>query len=119
MGYNGLIRATVTKDFEDLREAYIPEVVLAYISALHFAGTTATRDNLMECMELAAQIADKEGDVAQLFVKAHRMKELLEAFASASKALAIWTGEKKSSAQSNSKKNRELGWSRELWSVRP
>ncbi|OIW34731.1 hypothetical protein CONLIGDRAFT_607586 [Coniochaeta ligniaria NRRL 30616] len=115
-----LTTGMVTDDFEDLREAYIPEVVLAYISALHFAGTTATRDNLMECMELAAQIADKEGDaVAALFIKAERMKELLEAFASASKALAIWTGEKKASAQSNSKKTRELGWSRELWSVRP
>jgi nuclear pore complex protein Nup107 len=73
----------------------------------------------MECMELAAQIADKEGHVAKLFVDAGRMKELLEAFASASKALAIWTGEKKASAQSNTKRNRELGWSRELWSVRP
>lgn len=107
----------VTDDFDDLRQAYVPEVVLAYISALHYAGTTATRDNLMECMELAAQIADKEGDVAGLFIKAERMKELIEEFASASKALAIWTGEKKGS-QSHPKKNRELGWSRELWSVK-
>lgn len=108
----------VTEDFDDLREAYIPEVVLAYISALHFAGTTATRDNLMECMELAAQIADREGDVARLFIKAGRMKQLIEGFASASKALAIWTGEKKGSSQASTKKSRELGWSRELWSVK-
>jgi nuclear pore complex protein Nup107 len=73
----------------------------------------------MECMELAAEIADKDSDVVSLFVRAGRMKELLEGFASASKALAIWTGEKKGSSQATTKKNRELGWSRELWSVKP
>lgn len=115
---NKLMCFAVTEEFTQLRRIYLPETVLAYISSLHFAGTTATRDNLMECMELAAQIADKEGDVAAEFVKAGRMKELVEAFASASKALAIWTGEKKASAQANTKKNREMGWSRELWSIK-
>ena len=67
---------------------------------------------------LAAVIADKDSDVAQLFVKSGRMKELVEAFASCSKALAIVSGEKKGPVTS-SKKLRELGWSRELWSIKP
>lgn len=101
--------APVDKDFRELREAYIPETVLAYISCLHFAGTSLSRDNLLECMELAAVIAEKGSDVAQEFQKCNRMKELVEAFASCSKALAIWTSDKKG-AQTNSKKIREMGW---------
>jgi nuclear pore complex protein Nup107 len=101
--------ALVDKDFQQLREAYIPETVLAYISCLHFAGTSLSRDNLLECMELAAVIAEKGSDVAQEFLRCGRMKELVEAFASCSKALAIWTSDKKAS-QANSKKIREMGW---------
>jgi nuclear pore complex protein Nup107 len=106
-GANGA--TAVDKDFRDLREAYIPETVLAYVSCLHFAGTSLSRDNLLECMDLAAVIAEKGSDVAKEFMKSNRMKELVEAFASCSKALAIWTSDKKGS-QTNSKKIRELGW---------
>lgn len=101
--------ALVDKEFQELRDAYIPETVLAYISSLHFAGTSLSRDNLLECMELAAVIAEKDSDVAKEFLRCNRMKELVEAFASCSKALAIWTSDKKGS-QTNSKKIREMGW---------
>ncbi|KAK0618595.1 nuclear pore protein 84/107 [Bombardia bombarda] len=104
-------------DFQELREAYIPETVLAFVSSLHFVGTSLSRDNLLECMELASVIAEKGSDVAREFIKCGRMKELIEAFASCSKALAIWTSDKKGT-QPNSKKMREMGWSRELWSVK-
>lgn len=97
------------KDFRELRAAYIPETVLAYISCLHFAGTSLSRDNLLECMELAAVIAEKGSDVAQEFLRCNRMKELVEAFASCSKALAIWTSDKKA-PHKESKKIREMGW---------
>ncbi|KAK4250860.1 nuclear pore protein 84/107 [Corynascus novoguineensis] len=113
-----LVSYEVDKDFDELREAYIPETVLAFISCLHFAGTSLSRDNLLECMELAAVIAEKDSDVAKEFLRCGRMKELVEAFASCSKALAIWTSDKKG-PQTNSKKIRELGWSRELWSIKP
>ncbi|CAI0641280.1 unnamed protein product [Colletotrichum noveboracense] len=105
-------------DLELLRDLYLPETLLAYVSTLHFAGTTLTRDNFLECMELAATIAEKESDLAPCLIKANRMKELVEAFAACSKALAIASGEKKA-AGSSSKKLREMGWSRDLWSVRP
>ncbi|KAL2130221.1 hypothetical protein VTI74DRAFT_6739 [Chaetomium olivicolor] len=113
-----LVSNEVDADFQQLRDAYIPETVLAYISCLHFAGTSLSRDNLLECMELAAVIAEKGSDVAEEFLRCGRMKELVEAFASCSKALAIWTSDKKGS-QPNSKKVREVGWSRELWSIKP
>lgn len=106
------------EDFQALREAYIPETVLAYISSLHFAGTSLSRDSLLECMDLAAVIAEKNSDVAHEFLRSGRMKELVEAFASCSKALAIWTSDNKKGSQTSSKKMRELGWSRELWSIK-
>ncbi|RBQ97300.1 hypothetical protein VDGD_03000 [Verticillium dahliae] len=100
-----------------LRDTYLPETILAYISTLHFAGTCVSRDNLLECMDLAAVMAQKDSDITACFVKGNRMKELVEAFAACSKALAIVSGEKKAAA-SSSKKMREMGWSRDLWSVR-
>lgn len=105
-------------DVKTLREAYIPETVLAYVSSLHFVGTSLSRDNLLECMNLAAVIAEQYSDVSYLFMQGGRMKELVDAFASCSKALAISTAEKKG-AQMSSKKFREMGWSRELWSIKP
>lgn len=105
-------------DYQALREAYIPETVLALVSSLHFAGATLSRDYLLECMELAAVVAEKASAVTQEFVNSGRMKELVEAFASCSKALAIFSSETKTTAK-ESKKIRENGWSRELWSVKP
>lgn len=106
-------------DFQNIREAYLIEAIMGYVSALHFAGMSLSRDFLLECMDLAAKIAQKDSDVAQLFVKTGRMKELVEAFASCSKALAIWTVDHKKGSQTTPKKFRETGWSRELWSVKP
>lgn len=100
-----------------LRDAYLPEAIIGYVSVLHFAGTSLSRDNLLECMELAAVIAKKDSDIASVLMKSGRMKEIVEGFANASKALAITTSEKKGSGGS-SKKLREMGWTRELWSVK-
>lgn len=105
------------EELAQLRQTFLPETTLAYVSALHFAGTGLSRDNLLECMELAAVIAERNSDLAKSFVEAKRMKELVEAFAAASRALAITTGEKRS-VGSSSKKLREMGWSRDLWSIK-
>ena len=94
-------------------------MIIAYASTLQFAGTTTSRDYLLECMDLASVIAEKGSDLADVFVKAGRMKELLESFTSCSKALAIWTTDLKKGPGASSKKLREMGWSRELWSVKP
>lgn len=104
-------------DFTYLRDAYLPETIIGYVSVLHFAGTSLSRDNLLECMELASIIARKDADVAAVLMRAGRMKELVEGFANCSKALAISSNEKKGHGGS-SKKLREMGWTRELWSVK-
>ncbi|KAJ2972174.1 hypothetical protein NUW58_g9238 [Xylaria curta] len=105
------------EDFIYLRDAYLPETIIGYVSILHFAGTSLSRDNLLECMELASVIARKDADVAAVLMKAGRMKEIVEGFANCSKALAISSNEKKGLGGS-SKKLREMGWTRELWSVK-
>lgn len=94
---------------------YLTETILAYVSALHFTGTALSRDHLMECMELASTIAEGESDLAASFVEAGRMKELLEAFAACSKALAVKASGRPSGA--GSKKLQKMGWSKEIWSV--
>lgn len=108
---------TEDEEFNMLRDAYLPETIIGYVSVLHFAGTCLSRDNLLECMELAAVIAKKDSDVALVLMKSGRMKEIVEGFANCSKALAISGSDKKSSGGS-SKKLREMGWTRELWSVK-
>ncbi|PKS11845.1 hypothetical protein jhhlp_001139 [Lomentospora prolificans] len=104
-------------ELASLRTNYLPETILAYVSTLHFAGTCLSRDNLLESMELSTIIADKDSDIAACFIQTRRMKELVESFASSSKALAVMTGDKKV-AGSTSKKMRETGWTRNLWSVK-
>ncbi|ODA76625.1 hypothetical protein RJ55_07896 [Drechmeria coniospora] len=99
-----------------LRQTYLPETILAFISGLHYAGTGLSRDNLLDCMELASVIAERNSDLAQTFVKAGRMTELVEALAACSKALAVASTEKRAISSSN-KKLREMGWSRNLWAI--
>ncbi|KAI6087056.1 nuclear pore protein 84/107 [Hypoxylon rubiginosum] len=107
------------EDFTFLRDAYLPEMIIGYVSVLHFTGMALTRDNLLECMELSAVIARKDADVAAVIMKAGRMKELVEGFANCSKALAISSSDKKTAANINSKRMlREHGWTRELWTVK-
>ncbi|KAI1057822.1 hypothetical protein LB506_000059 [Fusarium annulatum] len=95
------------QELQDLRQAYLPETVLAYVGTLHFAGTGLSRDNLLECMELASIVAERDSDLSVAFLEAGRMKELVEVFAASSKALAISTGEKRT-ASTGSKKLREM-----------
>ncbi len=106
------------KAFQEIRDMYLAEMIIAYTSTLQYAGTTASRDYLLECMDLASIVAEKDSDVAEAFMKAGRMKELVESFASCSKALAIWTSDMRRGPGGGSKKLREMGWSRELWSVK-
>jgi len=72
----------------------------------------------MECIDLSAVVATEGSDLLELFVKTGRMQELVEAFASASKELLILTSQKQSIG-AKSKKLRAMGWTPELWNVKP
>lgn len=105
------------EELAQIRQMYLPETTLAYVSALHFGGTSLSRDNLLECMDLATVIAGRDSDLADSFVKAGRMAELVKSLTACSKALAVATGEKRPMGLS-SKKLRERGWSRDLWFIK-
>ncbi|OAL21048.1 hypothetical protein AYO22_08332 [Fonsecaea multimorphosa] len=70
----------------DIRNHYIPECILAYNSALWFAGHFASRAWLVECMTLAQVVAETPM-LTNAFVESRRMKELVRAFAVDSQAL--------------------------------
>lgn len=73
-------------ELTDIRNHYLPECVLAYNSALYFAGHAISRQNLVMCMELA-QIVAQNPILTNAFVASKRMKELVTAFALDSQAL--------------------------------
>ncbi|KAE9376803.1 hypothetical protein N431DRAFT_401256 [Stipitochalara longipes BDJ] len=107
-------------EFKLLREAYLPETLLAYIVSLQFAGNVLTRDYLMECMELSALIAEENSDLLKLFIETGRMQELVEALAMASKSLLLVTSARQASgSRSSSKKMRLKGFTQSLWNVKP
>lgn len=108
----------IAREFVQLRETYLPDTIIAYVAALQYGGSCLTRENLLEAMDLAATIAGKDSDLAELFVKTGRMKELVEAFASCSKALAIHAADGKKEGRTSAKKMREMGWSKDLWTVK-
>lgn len=116
----GWLVASIAEGDEELRKIrreYLPETILAYVSALHFAGTGLSRDNLLESMELATVVAERSSDLTSVFSATKRMTELVEALAACSKALAVATSEKRTTSV-GSKKLREMGWSRDIWSVK-
>jgi nuclear pore complex protein Nup107 len=105
-------------EFKLLREAYLPDIVLAYDSILHCSGLALSRDNYLACMELSTIVAAEDSDLADLFAKKGRMQELVAAFAENSKALLHGNTVNKSRTGTNSKKIRTLGWTRELWDIK-
>lgn len=106
-------------ELAEIRQGYLPEMVLAYVYGLQFAGTTLLRDNLLECLELSNVVAERGSALGEMFIKAGRMKELVEAFAACSKSLAITAADKRATGPGGGgKKLREKGWSRDLWTVK-
>ncbi|KAF2222866.1 107-domain-containing protein [Elsinoe ampelina] len=74
--------------FKKIKSLYLPEIILAYVSALCTAGHMVSRDELVIAMEVANAVAGEESSgVAQAFVDSGRMKELVVMFAEVSKTM--------------------------------
>ena len=69
-------------------------------------------------MELSTIIAAEDSDLAELFVKKGRMKELVTAFAQNSKGLLASNAPAKGKVGGTNKKLRALGWTRGLWDIK-
>lgn len=75
-----------------LKCAYIPEIVLAYISVLQTSAFFMQRDSAVssgvKAMEIANLVADEENEWLQrVFLRTGRMSELVNALAMVSKAM--------------------------------
>ena len=75
------------RDFEQIRLACLPEIVLAYNNLLNFSSYFAGRDNLKISMDLAVLIAQEGSDLATCLIKAGRMSELMDSFAVVGKSM--------------------------------
>lgn len=103
------------EDFKQIRIACLPEVLLAYNMILNFSSHYLSRDLLLKSMDLAALIAAESSGLAECFMAAERMPELVDSFALLSKT--IIRADDKGAKAGKSKKKRN-GETLELWTVR-
>lgn len=101
-----------------IRHAYLPEIILAYLSALQSSAFLLTRENFVYAMDLAASVAAEENEeLSKCFVESGRMAELVEGFAQVSKVmLKVGAGEGKGRARHEKKR----GWEGEtlrIWDL--
>ncbi len=102
-------------EFERIRVACLPEVVLAYNAILNYGGYNISRDIFLKSMELAAMVAAENSDLAFCFLQSGRMPELVDSLALSSRNM-IQAEEK---GPRTGKSRRKLdGESLSLWCVK-
>lgn len=105
------------EEFEQLRVACLPELVLAYNAIVNHSGYYISRDILLKSMDLAAWIAAEESDLTACFSAAGRMPELVDSLALSSRNMI--QAEEQGSRGGKSKSKRKLdGASLGLWSMK-
>lgn len=99
--------AADTPDTTNLKRAYIPEIIITYLSILQTASFLLNRDTAIKAMEIATLIADPNSEWLQdLFLKTGRMSELVATLAKVSQAMLRLNehdGKKKESKKRGSK----------------
>ncbi|KAF7585703.1 Nucleoporin nup84 [Aspergillus hancockii] len=73
-------------ELEEIRNTYIPELFLDYHNALYYAGHVLSSELLVQCMNLATQVAENEY-LTNAFGASRRMAELVDALALSSRAM--------------------------------
>jgi nuclear pore complex protein Nup107 len=100
--------------FDQIRTAYLPELIIAYNTALYTAGPTITRDAYLESMDLSVALAASEANgLADTIASAGRMRELVKTFAEASKMMLVMKASGR--PRKPGKGGRDLG----LWEIGP
>lgn len=99
--------AADTTDTINLKRAYVPEIVITYLSVLQTASFLLHRETAVKAMEIANMVADPENEWLQdLFLKTGRMSELVATLAKVSQAmlnLNEFDGKKKETKKRGSK----------------
>lgn len=100
-------------DFLQIRNAFLPSIILAYNSILCTAGHMISRDELLTAMELSAIIADDKTGLAKTFVDTKRMKELVRSFAETSKIMLKLN----EIGRARKEKKKAMGRSLAIWEI--
>jgi nuclear pore complex protein Nup107 len=100
------------KTFKQIRDHYLPEVILAYNSALYFAGHSLSRKVLVQCMDLAQKVA-QNNNLTSAFVESGRMREMVNAFAMDSQALLLASEQGKNRGKTGTKREKGI----DMWSI--
>lgn len=100
---------TEEKDIEFIRTEYLPEILIAYNTVLHAAGNLVSREALLESMDLATVIAEKDNPLSDDFVKAGRMRELMTGFALTSEVMLVLKAEGKAWRPRKDRMGKDLG----------
>lgn len=111
--FDGLIpslgdsHAADTPDILNLKRAYVPEIIITYLSVLQTASFLLHRETAIKAMEIANLVANPDNEWLQdLFLKTGRMSELVQTLAKVSQAmlnLNEFDGKKKESKKRGSK----------------
>ncbi|CAK1354823.1 Nucleoporin NUP84 [Cercospora beticola] len=96
-------------DLALIRKWYIPELILAYNAVHHAAGYMISRDNLIKSMDLSVIVADDRYHLAEAFVAAGRMRELVESFACTSRSMLVLKAEGKKWNNRKGREGKDLG----------
>jgi nuclear pore complex protein Nup107 len=108
---NFLVTDTEATELEFIRTTYLPEVILAYHSALYFAGHAIGREILVQCMTLATVVAGSPA-LTESFMSSGRMAELVDALALSSMAMM-------DAKEPKMKKKLLQGARLDIWKIKP
>ena len=99
-----------------IRDQFLPELLVAYITALNFYAHAVSRDYLIECMELVAYIADesKGRHIVETLMRTKRMVEFVELVTRVSREMVGANETSQKGGNPKKKVSRKMG----LWSVR-
>ena len=105
-----------SSDDWNLKKAYIPDIVLAYLSVLQSGSYFLQRDPAVQAMEVAVLVADEQNEWLQrIFLETGRMSELVDCLACVSKAMLRLT--EGSEKKADKKKRGSKGETLRIWDL--
>lgn len=113
--FTDILEEEEATQFEAIRRACLPEVVLAYVEVLNVSARFISRDLLLKNMDLAATVATEDSDLAACFMEAGRMAELVTSFAFSSQG--IIRAEEQGGKGARSRRKHD-GRSLEIWNTK-
>lgn len=102
-------------DLQYVRDAYLPEIIIAYNTALYTAGPIISRDSYITSMDLSVAVASEATGLTECFVHAGRVRELVLSFAQTSKMMLIMKANGGPRKAKKEKAGKDIG----IWEIAP